>query len=35
MGLGEGVAFPAIHSIIARSVPTDKQSTFGLAPAII
>ena len=27
MGLGEGVAFPAIHSIIARSVPTDKQST--------
>ena len=27
MGVGEGVAFPAIHAIIARSVPVDKQST--------
>lgn len=27
MGLGEGVAFPAIHSIISRSIPQDKQST--------
>jgi ACS family sodium-dependent inorganic phosphate cotransporter len=27
MGVGEGVAFPAIHAIIARSVPADKQST--------
>lgn len=27
MGLGEGVAFPAIHSVIARSVPTEHQST--------
>jgi len=27
MGLGEGVAFPAIHSVIGRSVPREKQST--------
>lgn len=27
MGLGEGVAFPAIHSIIARCVPQERQST--------
>lgn len=27
MGLGEGVAFPAIHSIISRSVPGEHQST--------
>lgn len=27
MGLGEGVAFPAIHSTIARSVPPEHQST--------
>lgn len=27
MGLGEGVAFPAIHSIIARGVPVSHQST--------
>lgn len=27
MGLGEGVAFPAIHSIISRSVPGESQST--------
>lgn len=27
MGLGEGVAFPAIHSIIACSVPQDRRST--------
>jgi ACS family sodium-dependent inorganic phosphate cotransporter len=27
MGLGEGVAFPAIHSTIARSVPLENQST--------
>ena len=27
MGLGEGVAFPAIHSIIASAVPVERQST--------
>ena len=27
MGLGEGPAFPAIHSMIARSVPKASQST--------
>lgn len=27
MGLGEGVAFPAIHSTIARSVPAEQQAT--------
>ncbi|KAK9828817.1 hypothetical protein WJX72_002260 [[Myrmecia] bisecta] len=27
MGLGEGVAFPAIHSLIARAVPVERQST--------
>lgn len=26
LGLGEGVAFPAVHSIISRSVPRSKQS---------
>lgn len=34
MGLGEGVAFPAIHSIISRSVPASSQSTaVGLVTA--
>ncbi|KAK3271060.1 hypothetical protein CYMTET_20569, partial [Cymbomonas tetramitiformis] len=27
LGLGEGVAFPAVHSLIARHVPSDQQST--------
>lgn len=27
MGLGEGVAFPAIHALIARGVPPERQST--------
>eukprot|EP00775_Hariotina_reticulata_P002109 gene2109-2428_t len=27
LGIGEGVAFPAIHSIIARNVPVAKRST--------
>eukprot|EP00239_Pterosperma_sp_CCMP1384_P012157 CAMPEP_0197866514 /NCGR_PEP_ID=MMETSP1438-20131217/44255_1 /TAXON_ID=1461541 /ORGANISM="Pterosperma sp., Strain CCMP1384" /LENGTH=487 /DNA_ID=CAMNT_0043485085 /DNA_START=895 /DNA_END=2358 /DNA_ORIENTATION=- len=27
LGLGEGVAFPAIHSLISRHVPLDRQST--------
>lgn len=26
MGLGEGVAFPAIHSLLARHVPVDHRS---------
>jgi len=26
LGLGEGVAFPAVHSLIARSVPVQRQS---------
>ena len=27
LGLGEGVAFPAVHAVIARNVPQSKQST--------
>lgn len=27
LGLGEGVAFPSVHSIIARAVPRSKQSS--------
>jgi ACS family sodium-dependent inorganic phosphate cotransporter len=27
LGLGEGVAFPAVHAVIARNVPQRKQST--------
>lgn len=27
LGVGEGVAFPSIHSMIARNVPTSKRST--------
>lgn len=27
LGVGEGVAFPAIHSLISRNVPSDKQTT--------
>jgi ACS family sodium-dependent inorganic phosphate cotransporter len=27
MGLGEGVAFPAIHALIARYVPAERQSS--------
>ncbi|KIZ02030.1 major facilitator superfamily transporter [Monoraphidium neglectum] len=27
LGVGEGVAFPAVHSIISRNVPTERQST--------
>lgn len=27
LGVGEGVAFPSIHSLISRNVPADKQTT--------
>lgn len=27
LGVGEGVAFPAIHSLVARNVPSEHQST--------
>jgi len=34
LGLGEGVAFPAIHSLIARHVPTQHQSkSVGIVTA--
>ena len=27
LGAGEGVAFPAVHALISRHVPKDRQST--------